>query len=185
MKTQARLALETPYADQHRASVAARVQPRPKGLSALLMWFLAEFNQEMPTKIHSRGVFFGRPERSETKTLWARESKPKELVGGSLIGTPSDDGSFRAFIENRPTETDEDGNYARPMRAALSRMAGRRPTSSEWFHAHYLWAIGGAAGDWQGVALRVGIPPQVAEIYTESLLNRLWNCWTPTAMMAA
>lgn len=174
-KSDRRIALESPHASAHADSVARQRGARPKGLAALLTWFVAEFNAETPTRIHRRGVFFGRPDRLETRTLWARESTPDELAGGSLIGSPADDGAFRGFIENGPMERNEDGDYVRPMRAALGIMAGRSRHSEQWYHAHVLWAIGGAAGDWRGVTLRMGIPPQAAAIYVESLLNRLWS----------
>ena len=173
---------DTPYAHEKRRSVAARMDRggiRPKGLGGLLAWFLGEWSAEVPDRSHTRGVFFGRPEDVQFRSLGGSHSTHDDLVGGSLIGTPASAEPARRYIEERPTQRDVDGNYQRPMHAALALMAGRNPRSDGAWMAKYLGAIAASAGDWRGVAYRVGFPPQAAETYTMSALHRLWDLYRP------
>ena len=171
MKPSARLELESPHRREHDASRERLMSHglRPRGIGQYINWLLTEWAREMPDRIHAGGVWRSRPGNGETIA--------SGLQGGSALGAPAWADPFRRYIENRPGETDQDGFYVRPIHAALSEMAGRNPHSNEWYWARFLVALASSGGDWQGVAYRSGIPPQLAQITIESLLYRLWSRW--------
>lgn len=169
------------YEAEHRASLSRNAQP-PKNL---LAWFLEAFRAEMPDRLNGHGTFVGRPDSPGHETLWAKKSKPSELVGGSLLGSPNDVSGFRRFIEDSPFSTevaeyegskDRNGHYAFPLRAALARLAGRgRETDVYPFMARALYRTALRDGDYDGACASLGITEPVRQVYIEEALRRLWS----------
>ena len=157
-----------PFEAEHRSSVA-RQMAQPKGLGPLLAWFLREWSAEVPTSVHMRGVWHDHVGLTEDR----------RSVGGSLIGSPALASDFRRYIENSPSEIDQDGWYARPVHRALASMTGRNANSV--FMARFLFALARAAGDVDAAAQSFGIPPEVAPVYAEAAMFRLWRAWEPAA----
>ncbi len=148
---------------------------RPRDFGTYLRWFLAAWAEELPDRLHARGVWrdYGR-----------------DAVGGSTLGSPRLHDAFRSYIEGSPYQTDYDPRldadernavYVRPMHRALCRMTGgyigplheHMPTST--FMAHALFALACSGGDWRTIGLRFAMPAQVAGPYFEEALRRLWN----------
>ena len=171
--TQARHDREHPHRAEHEASRerSASRGVRPKGMAALLRWFLSEWTAEVPDAIHGGELWRGVPGRNE--------SPPKDLLGGSLLGTLAYADPFRRFIENRPGEVDADGFYVRPMRAAVADLAGRDENADSWYWARYLWMLGCNAGDWLAVGERAMVPYPLARLVAEELLQKVWTRWRP------
>lgn len=147
--------------EQHRASVTRRMDEaarEPRSLPDLLAWYRAAWAQEMPTRIHERGV---EPE--------------------SVLRSPKLAGAFRAYMDAHPLATDYDPRHdidergavrLRPVHAALSRMRRRWPLS-----ARYLFAIAWTGAEWQDVALAWGMLPEVGHRFTVDALRHLWSLW--------
>jgi hypothetical protein len=175
-------------AREHEASVRRRAaKPRD-----LLGWFIRGFRAELPEQLHAGGVFFGTPARSgEVLASVAPDSgrvlsSAKDLVGGSLIGSPRVADPFRAFIEGRANQTElaritdgtvrADEAYRFPMRAALAALAGRgRDTDPYPFMARMLFRTASMDGDWNEACRSLGIPEPVRQPYLEAALERLWS----------
>lgn len=83
-------------------------------------------------------------------------------------GAPRLAPAFRAFIDSSPFSTDQDGFYRWPIRAALAFTARGDP-----FMARFLFGLAHNGGDWRGLCDRIGIPPQVAPVYTHEALRRI------------
>lgn len=168
-----REALGLPYQPDHAVSVARSLERgvRPRTLSALMAWFLAEWQRELPDRIHEHSVWRGYASANETPA--------PGTLGGSLSGSPAWTDPFRRFIENSPHELDGDGFYSRPMRAALASIAGRDPNSDSAYKARYLWTLGASGGNWRGVAERALIPYPLQGDVTEGLLGLMWSRWRP------
>ena len=160
------------HAAEHEASLRRAMDSGrpPRGLVHLVRWYALGWDAEMPDELHGSGVWIGRQQVNPDGTpRW-----PRELTGGSALGSPNFADGFRRLLENSPYETDPDGYYLRPMRAAIARLAGRSDGTNSSFMARYLFAVACADFDWAGVSSRIGIPPQVAPIYTQTALERLW-----------
>lgn len=145
---------ESPYLIEHARSQRDR-RAEPRGFAGLLRWFLEGFWAETPERVHTVGVWFGRPPRLDASGRPV-EDVAAELVGGSQLGAPKQAEPFRQLLENSPRQIAGDGaeeHYVRPMRAALARLAGRRDGSAALM-ARYLLQVAYAQGDWESVATR-------------------------------
>ena len=154
----------------------------------LLAWFLEGYRAETPTDIHSSTVFVGRPGEGfaafdpQTGEVIA---KAADLAGGSALGAPGYDATFRRYIEDSPfcTEVPEyeghrvrDVAYKFPMKAALARLAGRGKDRDTYpFMARFLFRVVARDGDWLGAAASMGIIEPVAVVYLDASLRRLWD----------
>lgn len=148
-------------AEPHRASIARRmddVAREPRSLPEYLAWFRRAWAEEMPTRIHERGV---EPE--------------------SALGAPRLAGAFRAYMDGHPMATDYDPRHdidergaarLRPVHAALAQMRRKWPLS-----ARYLFAIAWTGAEWQDVALAWGMLPEVGHRFTMDALRHLWALW--------
>lgn len=162
------------YATDHDRS-QRRKMARPRNL---LAWFLTAFREEMPDRLHTRGVWRDRVNAGEAQN-------GIEPVGGSLLGTPRTSDPFRAFIEDDPFGTevaeyeghkDLRTHYRTPMRAALARLAGRGPRTDPYpFMARALYRTALRDGDWDGACASLGIIEPVRKPYIEAALHRLYE----------
>ena len=183
MKSAARLTLEQPHLDEHRRSVSVVAsKAAPRGLPALLAWFLREWAAEVPSRIHKGDVWRD----------YVRLDEDRKAEGGSRLGSPQYAEAFRRYIEGSPFETDMDGRYARPIHAAIARICGRQghegPTSklAQYpFMARFLFRLA-TTGDLVQAGTSMGIPVQVLSVYAEQALYRLWRGYAvgPQAMGA-
>lgn len=164
---------DRPHRQAHDASVRAKAAP-PRNL---LAWFLEAFRAELPERIHQHDV-------------WRDRRKPGDPdayrpVGGSVLGSPRDAEPFRQFIEDSPFAVelaeyeghdDLRPHYARPMRAALARLAGRGRDDEPYpFMARALYRTALRDGDWDGACASLGIVGPVRRFYIESALHKLWT----------
>lgn len=169
-------ARERPYAAAHAGSVAKRAAP-PRDL---LRWFLEGFREELPEQMHQHDVWRDRRKRGDPDDY--------QPVGGSLLGSPREAEPFRAFIESDPFaleiaeyegHKDTRPNYARPMRAALARLAGRGADQDPYpFMARALYRTALRDGDWDAACASLGIIEPVRRFYIEAALHRLWSRYT-------
>lgn len=164
-----------PFVAENVASRARRMRRggvRPRGLPGLLNWFLVEWAQEVPSRIHGRGVWRD----------YVPADADRKSGGGSQLGAPADSDGFRRYIYNRATELNEDGDYVRPVHAALFAMGGHRQDTEHGSAARWLGAVAAAGGDWASVGYRRGLEPWVSRIVTETALNRLFDHWRPAPL---
>jgi hypothetical protein len=164
---------DRPYDPEHRASLARKAAP-PKNL---LAWFLEAYRAEAPEKIHASDVWRDRVTEDEARN-------GVQAVGGSLLGTPRTNDTFRRYIEDSPFATevaeyegskDRSGHYAFPLRAALARLGGRgRDTDVYPFMARCLYRTALRDGDFDTACRSMGIPAPVRQVYIEEALRRLW-----------
>ncbi len=170
-------ALERPYSGAHSASVARQAERgrTPRTLGEYLRWFADGWHAEMPTEMHGLGVFVGGPDPH----LAAKRSTSKELIGGSLLGSPKVREPFRRLLENSPFETEfasYDGNvqpdphYVRPMHAAIARLSQRMPLGARW-----LSALAFCDFDWPSLVTRRGWSLEEGELYLVALCYQLWR----------
>jgi hypothetical protein len=165
---------DTPYRVEHQRSLHHKAQP-PKNL---LAWFLEQFRAEMPEKIHASDVWRDRVTEDEARNGIS-------AVGGSLLGSPRTNDTFRRYIEDSPFATevaeyegskDRNGHYAFPLRAALARLAGRGPDDAPYpFMARALYRTALRDGDFDGACASLGICEPVRQPYIEDALRRLWS----------
>lgn len=180
---------DTPYDPEHRASLARKAQP-PKNL---LAWFLEAYRAEAPEKIHASDVWRDRVSEDEARN-------GVQAVGGSLLGTPRTNDTFRRYIEDSPFSTevaeyegskDRTGHYAFPLRAALVRLAGRGPDHTSYpFLARMLYRVALMDGDYESAlaqsmkctcgrdecnAVIPGVPQPLRQFAVEEALRRLWT----------
>ncbi|HKR50535.1 MAG TPA: hypothetical protein VJT72_13360, partial [Pseudonocardiaceae bacterium] len=110
---------DAPYAVDNARS-KRRKMARPKDL---LAWFLTGIREEMPDRLHTRGVWRDAKRRGDVEGY--------DPVGGSHLGSPRVADPFRAWIEDDPFGTeaaeyeghkDIHNHYRTPMRAALARL---------------------------------------------------------------
>lgn len=177
-------ALERPHAAQHEASLRVVMrQAAPKGLGQLVSWFLREWAAETPTAIHVNDVWRD----------WTSVTEDRHAEGGSLLGTPKWHDDFRRYVEGSPHSTDPDGHYDRPLRSALARLCGKgghegatHRLGESPFMARFLFLYGNSGGQLTAVAESMGIPPQVAQIYAERALMKVYRAFaeTPDTWMA-
>lgn len=158
---------ESPHRREHEQSAPRRDRgTMPKALGGLLTWFAAEWDSEVPTRLHTVEVYHARQERGrDGAKVW-----PEALVGGSSLGSHGLTDQFRRYMESYAGEQDVDGYYVRPMHAALARLAVR----DHWM-ARNLWAVAQAGYDWQGVADRGHWVHAMYLVYIEEALRRLWR----------
>lgn len=177
---------DRPFMVEHGRSVAGKANAErvpPKGLHQLLAWLAHHWQAEMPEALHGSGPFFGPPGPG----LSAEKSRPNELTGGSLLGSPRYSDPFRSYLEGQATQLDgkagapdEHGTwpaYQRPVHAAIARMAGRDPESADAMHARFVFTLAVNGFDWQAVAERAGTPWYQAPVYVEWVLRRLWRAF--------
>ena len=159
---------------RHRASIAARMAP-PKDL---LAWYLAEYRDELPERLHGRGVWADRATEHE------REAGIRP-TGGSLLGTPAYAEGFRRLLEDHPKAIEyaehdgqrtSEGHYRTPLRAALADLAGHRRSEADFpFMARFLYRLAYLDGDWQRAASSLGVRREVARVYMHAALYQLWR----------
>lgn len=166
-----RAALETPYAHEHERSLERRMGKgaQPKGFEALIGWFREVIADEPPFSVHRSGVFFGTPDQDVTSAL----------VGGSRIGSPAIRDEFRRFIEGVPWQTDADGYFRLPFRAALSRLHRRFPLT-----ARALFQLALLGGDWHRLGDQMCYPQEVIAVYLDRALYHLWTEYTELRRVA-
>jgi hypothetical protein len=166
MVTPRRSALETPYAKDHERSMENRLAKgrMPKDLRGLLRWYAQEWDMEVPDALHKVEVWYGR-DREVDGTVW-----PRNLTGGSLLGTHAWHDRFRRYLENMDSEVDEDGYYKRPVHAALARLGRRWPIT-----AQFLFYVAQSGYDWRGVAERVHWAEEPFCVFLEEALRKLWR----------
>ncbi len=175
-QTQARLRRDQPYLDEH---IASRHTPRPRTFAGLLAWFLEGFAAETPERLHATGEWVGDPPRPGRPS---DAGITPELVGGSVLGSPRIAEPFRQLLEESPAQWQRDPAdggkfFARPMRAALERLASHRDGDAP-FMAHYLAQVAYAEGDWQSVAARwMPAYPYAWRSFCEQALRRLDGCY--------
>lgn len=166
-------AIVRPHADAHEDSIRRQMKNAgvmPRGLQALLRWFLAEWADEVPMRLHGAGQ-----ERMPPGSIVRSDlTVVKDPGGPDRTGAPRHSDEWRRYVENSDRETNADGSYVRPMHAALSMLAGRSRDGAYPFMARYLMSVAFANGDWEHVAARQGVPAAVAVVYTEEALRRLW-----------
>jgi len=158
--------------ENDRSKRAKMVPPRD-----LLAWFVAGFREEVPDRLHSRGVWRDAKRRGDKSGY--------DPVGGSHLGSPRQADPFRAFIEDDPFGTeaaeyeghkDTRNHYRTPMRAALARLAGRgKDTDAAPFMARALYRTALRDGDWDGACASLGIIEPVRRPYIEAALWRLYE----------
>lgn len=181
MKSIARIQLEQPHLVAHRASISVVAsKAAPRGLPKLLAWFLGEWANEVPDKLHKGDVWRD----------YVRLTEDRKGQGGSLLGTPQYADAFRSYIEGSPFATDPDGRYMRPIHAAMARLCGRGGHEGAThklaplpFMARFLFRLA-MTGDLAVSAQSMGIPSQVQSVYAEQALYRLWRTYevAPGAM---
>lgn len=162
----AREALDRPYAADHAASVASAMEggKMPKSLPGLLRWYEMAWWEEIPDRLHKREVWADHPDRREQREGY-------KAVGGSLIGTHAYAESFRRYLENAASETDEDGYFTRPLHAAMAQMSREgRPLM-----ARALFAVAQAGFDWGVIADRGGWAREMFGDYLHRALTLLWR----------
>jgi hypothetical protein len=168
-----RFVRQTPYAIDNLAS-KQRKMARPRDL---LAWFLTGFREEVPDRLHSRGVWRDARYRGDVDAY--------APVGGSALGSPRMADPFRAFIEDDPFGTEPSeyeghksirNHYRTPMRAALARLAGRGADHDPYpFMARALYRTAQRDGDWDGACASLGIIEPVRKPYIEAALHRLYD----------
>lgn len=153
---------ESPYVAEHLAS-AQRTEPVT--FADLLRWFLEGFAAETPERLHAAGVWFGPPAKGVES----------ELVGGSQLGAPKQAGAMRQLLENSPRQVYDhdtaDARYARPMRAALARLAGHDGQAP--FMARFLVQVAYSQGDVRSVGER-WFAVLDAQVFAYAALKRLY-----------
>jgi hypothetical protein len=164
---------DQPYAEDNARSKRAKMA-RPKDL---LGWYMTGFREEVPDRLHTRGVWRDAKRRGDVEGY--------DPVGGSVMGSPRVADPFRAFIEDDPYGTeaaeyeghkDIHNHYRTPMRAALARLAGRgHPTDPYPFMARALYRTALRDGDWDGACASLGIIEPVRRFYIEAALLRLYE----------
>jgi hypothetical protein len=152
------------FARDHDSSVMRKAERgvMPKGIDGLVHWYIGALSEELPDRLHKGELWHDGVSPSE------REEGVRPQ-GGSLLGTPAWDGTFRALLEGSPSTIDEDGYYRFPVHAALSRMTRR-----EAWMAQDLWELARREGDWRGMAKACLCHPQRFEVYITEALRRLW-----------
>lgn len=171
---------DAPYQAEHAGSLARKARP-PRDL---LGWFMDAFRAEVPAAMHGGHVFVGTPDRPGRETLWSSQSRPAELVGGSVLGAPQYADTFRRFVEDGPFAVevaeyeghrDPVAHYVFPLRAAIATLAGRGPDTDPFpFMARTLFRTGLRDGDWDSACASMGIIAPVRRIYIHDALGRVW-----------
>jgi hypothetical protein len=150
----------------------ADVVKRPRGVGGYAAWLVAEWQQEIPDKLHEI------------------DTEPD-----SALGSPKLDGGFRSYLHGADMATDHDDRLdashagtarLRPIHAALRLMAGRGDAHCDKaLMSRFLWRVACSGGDWRTVCDQSGIPPWVAPFYVETALHHLWVIWQRDALDTA
>jgi hypothetical protein len=151
-------------------------------LEASVVQLLQLWSAEMPTTLHRREVFVGPPDRPGRETLGALLSSPKDLYGGSLLGSPAYAEPVRHLLEDDNPHREEPAIYegsltvekhlATPLRSAMRR-CGRMMES-------YLTEVARSGGDWFWPAMRrSAYQKTIARAYAEAAFERLWKHYHP------
>jgi hypothetical protein len=160
---------ESPYKAAREYSVRRRMDEaaqEPRHLNDLLRWYRAEWEREVPRKLHEPGT---EPE--------------------SALGAPRMAGAFRAYLCGSPMATDHDDRLdatrsgaARryPIHAAMVVMEHKWPIS-----ARYLFAIAWSGAEWGDVCLAWRMLPEVGHRFTADALRHLWMIWARDAQDVA
>lgn len=150
-------ARDRPYRGEHERSAEGRMERgrQPASLGQFLRWYSDGWDAEVPTSLHKAEV-------------WRDHGIHAE--GGSKLGSPAHSDPFRRYMENTDSECDEDGYFARPMHAALSRIGRRYPLT-----ARTLFAVAQSGYDWKGVGTRLGYADEMFHGYLLWSLALLWN----------
>lgn len=156
-KPKGRHELEAPYQGDHdRSKLSAMVKAAPpKGLGPLVTWFRDVIADESPITLHKGGVW---------------RDHGQDAAGGSKLGAPAISDAFRRFIEGVPWQTDPDGYYVLPFRAALARISRRWPMT-----ARHLYRLALVDGDWRRHADNVAWQHEEMELYIGEALRMLWR----------
>jgi hypothetical protein len=153
---------ESAYAAERESSVRRRmaeVAREPRRLEDLMRWYRFEWEKEVPTRIHQRGV------------------EPESALGAPVLA-----GAFRAYLHGSPFATDHDdrldsttaGDVRRyPIHAALATMSHAWPIS-----ARYLFAVAWTGSNWDDVAIAWHMLPEVGHRFARDALHHLWCIWS-------
>ena len=166
---------ESPYTAARDESVTRRmaeVVKRPNGPDGYAAWLVAEWQQEIPDRLHEI------------------DTEPN-----SVLGSPKLDNRFRSYLHGSDFATDRDDRVdstsvgaarLRPVHAALRLMAGRGDEHCDKvLMSRFLWRVACSGGDWRTVCDQSDIPSWVAAIYTETALRHLWAIWQRDAIDTA
>jgi hypothetical protein len=128
----------------------------PKTFDALLDWLKARWAEEpFPDCMHSRGVFFGKPDTlacPPDAQLSSTFSNASDMTGGSALGAPAENGAFVRWLE-QPYATDKDAFYITPLRAAMDRLSkGSLDHEGKPGAVKHLWSVIRLDFDWRTVA---------------------------------
>ena len=152
---------ESSYAAERESSVRRRmaeVAREPRRLNELVLWYRREWEREVPTRIHERGV------------------EPQSALGAPVLA-----GAFRAYMHGSPFATDHDDRLDAttaqdtrryPIHAALCVMSKSWPLS-----ARYLFALGWTGAEWYDVTLAWNMLPEVGHRFARDALHHLWSIW--------
>jgi hypothetical protein len=161
------------YATEAQEAAQAAMR-RPTTFEDHLSWYAYHWSLEMPDRIHVRGVWYGRQQVGrEGEDIWAAE-----LTGGSRLHAPAVADGFRRYIENSDWERDDEGDYLRPMHAAVRRMlldGPRReaqPTLALWL---LRLAVNGFS--WAALADAMHRPHDEVRAILDSALRQLYDLY--------
>lgn len=195
-KPAARAALETPYQRDHEASLQRRMTKgqMPKDLPDLLRWFDAGWGDETPPALHRAEVYHAEKQDQDKRgacrcdhtplhtngcchsvdgaplhPLGGYEAIPRDRAG-SALGTRAHTDAFKRLLERWAQETDEDGYYVRPMRAAIGRLARSHPMT-----ARALFALAMSGFRWRDLAERGHWEQEMFRVYIAEALRMLWR----------
>ena len=159
-----RAALASPYLNAHDRSVVRGMRrgAPPRGLPSLMRWYIAQWDYEVPDRLHVRGTWH-------------------DAEAASALGAPQDCPTWTAYLYGSDMALDKDGYYCLPLHAALCEMT-RSAGVGAW-EATYLLQLAFGSFDWQAVGARFGMDVEPAEIVTTAALVRLWEVWTPQPMI--
>ena len=167
--TSRRAELASPYAANHAASVAARMDAEderihPASLGRLLAWARDHWALEVPDKLH-----------------FVAQTGDQDA-----LGSPKWRPEFRRYLlahalttdaEDRDAE-DREQAYLYPMHAALYRLAGPPDdpaADARWALANFLFSLPCLGWDWRLAAARAGVPAFAAYAFTEGALIQWWR----------
>jgi hypothetical protein len=151
---------ERPHAHDHDTSLERRFRTgiQPKGLPELVRWFRERCAEELPDALHKPGIW---------------RDHGTDATGGSALGSPDLFHDFRRLIEGVPWQTDPDGYYRFPLRAALSQLHRGKP-----FASLHLFRLALCDGDWRRHADSQGWTHEEMEVYIEGVLYLLWRTYS-------
>lgn len=142
------------------------MQPaQPRYLHEYVAWLRAEFDREVPARLHERGV------------------EPSSALGSPRMG-----GAFRAYLTGSAFATDHDvaldtdernAAYLRPVQRSITVLSHRWPLS-----ARLAFAIAWGGCDWQDVTLSWRMVPEAGHLFAEGALRRLWAIWARGSTVA-